>query len=307
MTRGGAAVAAAVLYTAGLGAQGAMPPPVVRGSLVRLSPHTWVLPDPGVPLVPNIGVVVGRRAVLVVDTGMGQGNARAALAEVAKVGGHKRIYLAPTHAHAEHVSGLGAFPAGTVLVTSRALARDLEHGEAGFKGMAAFSPAIGEMLRGATLRAPDIVFESEHVLDLGGVRVRLIAAGSGHSEGDTLIVVEGEGVVFAGDLAPRGRFPSFSPTSTRTGFLGAMARVEALRARVIVPSHGPYGDDSIFPGIRRALDEIALRVAPLKAQGRSADDVVRELSPDILARYPAWPETFPGEVERIIRGIYRES
>ena len=46
------------------------PPPVVRGEPVEVSSGVFVIPDGRVPLVPNVGFVVGTRAVLVVDTGM---------------------------------------------------------------------------------------------------------------------------------------------------------------------------------------------------------------------------------------------
>ncbi len=306
-----ATLAACVLGASAMAAQApasmAFPPPIVRGTLVRLSRHAYVLPDPEVTLVPNVGVVVGRTAVLVVDTGMGNPNARTVLAEVTRVAGQKPIYLVTTHAHAEHTSGMGAFPAGTKFIVARAQQEELQAlGPQPFAGMARLSPEIGDMLKGASLLTPAVVFDAEHLLDLGGVTVRLIWMGPAHSKGDTVAVVEGEGVVFAGDLAPRGRFPSFSGASTRVAFMKAMGRVEGLKAKVIVPSHGPYGDASIFPELRNMLDQTAARVAPLKAQGTSVDEVVKVLVPEIKALYPTWRSTVPDYVTPIIRALYAE-
>lgn len=300
---------AGVMLAASPGAQVPMTfaPPIIRGTLVPLSRHAYVLPDPEVTLVPNVGVVVGRTAVLVIDTGMGNPNARTVLAEVMRVGGQKPIYLVTTHSHAEHTSGMGAFPAATKFIVARAQQAELQaSGPQPFAGMAKLSPEIGEMLKGASLLTPAVVFDAEYVLDLGGVKVRLIWMGPAHSKGDTVAVVEGEGVVFAGDLAPRGRFPSFSGASSRAAFMKAMARVEALKVKVIVPSHGPYGDASIFPELRNMLDQTAARVAPLKAQGTSVDEVVKVLVPEITALYPTWRATVPNEVAPIIRALYAE-
>ena len=138
------------------------------------------------------------------------------------------------------------------------------------------------------------------------MNILLLKDCAAHSKGDTVAVVEGEGVVFAGDLAPRGRFPSFSGASSRAAFMKAMARVEALKVKVIVPSHGPYGDASIFPELRNMLDQTAARVAPLKAQGTSVDEVVKVLVPEITALYPTWRATVPNEVAPIIRAMYAE-
>jgi hypothetical protein len=52
------------------------PAPIVRTEgLSEVAPDFYVIPDNGVPLVPNIGIVGGKNAVLVIDTGMGPANA----------------------------------------------------------------------------------------------------------------------------------------------------------------------------------------------------------------------------------------
>src|ERR1700674_634997 len=50
-------------------------PPTVDPSAIReIAVDVFVIPDHRVPLVPNIGIIGGRDAVLVVDTGMGPAN-----------------------------------------------------------------------------------------------------------------------------------------------------------------------------------------------------------------------------------------
>ena len=46
------------------------------------------------------------------------------------------------------------------------------------KSFANFSPVIGELLQGAEFRKADISFERQHVVDLGGVRARVMAMGA---------------------------------------------------------------------------------------------------------------------------------
>jgi hypothetical protein len=47
------------------------PPPIVKvEGLRQISAHVHIIPDNSVPLVPNVGYVIGDRAVLVVDTGL---------------------------------------------------------------------------------------------------------------------------------------------------------------------------------------------------------------------------------------------
>jgi glyoxylase-like metal-dependent hydrolase (beta-lactamase superfamily II) len=98
---------------------------VREGVTEKLTEHVWAIPDGSASLVPNVGIVVGRKAVLVVDTGMGTRNAETVLREVAKVGAGKPIYLVTTHVHPEHDMGAHAFPKDSKLIRSRTQVEDI--------------------------------------------------------------------------------------------------------------------------------------------------------------------------------------
>src|SRR5689334_8277347 len=87
----GAVLAAQAVAPAARGP--AQPPLVPSGVTVKLSPHVYVIPDGNVPLVPNVGIVVGSKATLVVDTGLGPTNAKTVLSEVAKVSKNRTMFL----------------------------------------------------------------------------------------------------------------------------------------------------------------------------------------------------------------------
>src|SRR5262249_55789137 len=60
------------------------PSPIVRvEGLRQISAHVHIIPDDSIPLVPNVGYVIGDRAALVIDTGLGPRNG-SAVYEVAK-------------------------------------------------------------------------------------------------------------------------------------------------------------------------------------------------------------------------------
>jgi glyoxylase-like metal-dependent hydrolase (beta-lactamase superfamily II) len=100
------------------------------------------------------------------------------------------------------------------------------------------SPEIADLLKDATFRPPAEMFETEKVLDLGGVRVRLLRLGPGHTRGDTVIFVEGDGVLFSGDLAMKDLFPAFaSPQSDSRTWLASLDQMAALHATTLVPAH----------------------------------------------------------------------
>ena len=76
--------------------QGAAPQPALvrEGVTEKLTQHVWAIPDGSAPLVPNVGIIVGSKAVLVVDTGMGPPNG-AIVAQVAAKFAAQRIAVQP--------------------------------------------------------------------------------------------------------------------------------------------------------------------------------------------------------------------
>src|SRR3954470_14154725 len=87
------------------------PEPIVKvEGLRQISAHVHIIPDNSVPLVPNIGYVVGDRAVLVIDTGLGPRNGAAVFEVAKKLAGTKALFLVTTHVHPEHDLGAQAFP-----------------------------------------------------------------------------------------------------------------------------------------------------------------------------------------------------
>src|SRR5262245_64908797 len=93
------------------------PPPNVDPSAVStIAEGVFVIGDRRIPLVPNIGIVLGEDAALVIDTGMGPANGARAL-EVAKdLAGGRRLILTLTHFHPEHGFGAQAFKGAAKII-----------------------------------------------------------------------------------------------------------------------------------------------------------------------------------------------
>ena len=61
----------AVGITAGAQQPAAPPAPIIRENATqKVAAHTWVIPDFDTVGVPNVGIIVGSRATLVIETGM---------------------------------------------------------------------------------------------------------------------------------------------------------------------------------------------------------------------------------------------
>ena len=84
---------------------------MVGEETVKISDHVWAIMG-----FPNIAIVVGSRATLVVDTGMGQKNGATVARLAAKLApNNTKLFLTTTHFHPEHAGGEPGFPPGTIL------------------------------------------------------------------------------------------------------------------------------------------------------------------------------------------------
>ena len=265
------------------------PTPIVKvEGLRQISAHVHIIPDNSVPLVPNVGYIVGDRAALVIDTGLGPRNGAAVYEVAKKLAGTKALYLVTTHVHPEHDLGAQAFPDTTTLIRSTDQVKEIaESGLRLAKVFASRSPINAELLKDADFRKADITFERDYDLDLGGVQAKLTAMGPNHTVGDTMIWVGSERVLFAGDLAMRAQPAFASPHSSLRQWLASLDRLEGLKPVIIVPSHGPTGDGTGFiTGYRAYLTKVRDRAAAEKRAGRSVDQAVETVTAAFDNRAP---------------------
>ncbi len=281
------------------------PAPIVKvEGLRQISAHVHIIPDNSVPAVPNVGYVVGDRAVLVIDTGLGPRNG-AAVYEVAKtLAGSRAIYLVTTHIHPEHDLGAQAFPDTTRLIRSTDQVKDIAaSGLQLAKVFATRSPLHAELLKDADFRKADITFERDYDLDLGGVQAKLTAMGPNHTVGDTIVWIESERVLFSGDLAMRPQPVFASPQSSLRHWLANLDRLEALKPGIIVPSHGPTGDGTgLITGYRTYLTTVRDRTEAEKRAGRSVDQAVEAVTQALGDSAPD-----KGRLGGAIKGAYGEA
>ena len=126
-----------------------------ENSLTRVSEHVYAIIG-----FPNIGIVVGDRATLVVDTGIGARNGAIVVKQAEKLAKKPNLYLTTTHFHPEHAMGEQAFPPRTVIIRPAAQQAELEkHGIELMDMFRGFSPQAKELLADVKMRTPDIVFD----------------------------------------------------------------------------------------------------------------------------------------------------
>src|ERR1700733_6305056 len=179
---------------------------MVGEDTVKISDHVWAIMG-----FPNIAIVVGSRATLVVDTGMGRKNGATVAGIVAKLApNNTKLFLTTTHFHPEHAAGEPGFPPSTILIRDAVQQQEMEkHGQEMIDMFSSRSAPNKELLQGVVLRTPDVSFAQEATVDLGGgVTARLLWFGGAHTKGDELTFVEPDRTLVSGDVVQNKTMPN---------------------------------------------------------------------------------------------------
>ena len=279
----------------------AQTPAVLGEDTVKVSDHVWAIMG-----FPNIAIIVGTRATLVVDTGLGPRNGATIARVAAKVSsGNRTLFLTTTHFHPEHAGGEAGFPVGTILIRNAVQQQEMElHGKEMVDMFAGRSAQYKDLLADATLRTPDITFDTEAKLDLGGVTARLIWFGGAHTKGDELTFVEPDRTLISGDVVQNKVVPNiFRDGGTPSSWLTVLDKIITLNALHVLPDHSSPGDGSMVAVEKKFISDLRNRALELKRNGISADDAGKQLGGEFKTRYPDWPNM---NVAGFVRSIYTE-
>ena len=280
--------------------QGQMGPTVADQALpvvdarfpAEMAPGVFVLPDRRISLVPNIGIIVGRDLVLVVDCGLGPESGEGVIKLARQLAPGRRIVLTVTHAHPEHGFGAQAFkPDARIYYNAAQRDYFARSGATLLNGFRAGLPADHKhVLDGVVLIPPDGTYDGDHAtLDLGGRQVEFRTWGTAHSPGDQVVHLPQERIVFIGDLIEERMFPivPFFPPMILAKDIDvarwevALNDVLALQPHLIVPGHGSLGGPEIAANLLGFFKDARAVFATPGVPGIELDQRLR-------AKYPAW-------------------
>ncbi len=168
------------------------------------------------------------------------------------------------------------------------------------------SPGNKELLAGVMLRSPDVTFDQEARIDLGGgVTARLIWFGEAHTKGDELTFVEPDRTLISGDVVQNKTMPMiFGDGGTPSTWLAVVDKIAGLNAAHVLPDHSAPGDGSLVAEERALISEIRTRALALKRQGVSADDAGKAVSADLKKLHPDWPNT---NAAGFVKSVYADA
>jgi glyoxylase-like metal-dependent hydrolase (beta-lactamase superfamily II) len=311
LTRLLAAAACSVLAAAHAQPPAAGPPLIKQDSRTKVSEHVYVILDDNVGFIPNVGIVVGDKATLIIDTGMGDRNGRIVLDEARKVSDNTEFYLTATHFHPEHDLGANGFPPNARMLRWRGQQLEAdEDGATTVERFKSFSPGVAELLNGVTFRPADVLFDDDITVDLGGVHVRIFGVGPNHTRGDTSFYVVEDRVLFTGDTA-MSVFPAVSgPSGSLTKWVENLREYESLQPATVVPAHGKLIDVAGLRRYRAYLTAVQTRVTDAKRSGSTLEQAQQALAPALASEFAdlAPANGAPtGRINAAIQAAYREA
>jgi glyoxylase-like metal-dependent hydrolase (beta-lactamase superfamily II) len=235
--------------------QGEPYPPLIEPlgiAQVRGEPIYYTLGSPGVPAqqneghTSNAGFVVTSDGVVVFDALGTPSLGWNLLQAIRKITDKPVRYNVVSHYHADHIYGLQAFKdhsSSVIVAQERATEYREDEQTSGERAdqrldqrRAALAPWVDATTR---VVPPDITFKQKATLYLGGKRFVLLYAGPAHSASDSMMFVEPDGVLFAGDVVQNSRIPFMNADDVDTAnWLRSLDEVAKLEPKFIIPGHG---------------------------------------------------------------------
>lgn len=220
----------------------------------------------------NIAVLTGRSGKVLIDAGIAVSRPQVAKA-LAALGPEPVTHLINTHWHFDHANGNAwLHELKPTIIAHENTRRHLSTLQRVADWDYDFEPLPPAAL-------PTEVFSTDHRLTLDGTSLALRHYGPAHTDSDISVHVEEPDVLHVADTYWNGVYP-FIDYSTGGSIDGSIRAAEANLTRVsattiVIPGHGfPVSDRAGLQRFRDMLVTVRDKVAALKAQGHSLDEIV---------------------------------
>jgi glyoxylase-like metal-dependent hydrolase (beta-lactamase superfamily II) len=218
-----------------------------------------------------------------------------------------------THANGDHCYG-NQLVADSQIIASKRTAEEMlaDITPEQFAMLLKHAPAMGQVgeflirafgsfkFDNITLTPPKETFEGTMSLKVADKEVRLIEVGPAHTQGDTLVHIPADRVIFTGDILFIGGHPIIWAGPTRN-WIRACDLILSLDVETIVPGHGPITDKQGVAEIKGYFEYIFDEARKRYEAGMPAFEAARDIPMD---RYASWTD---GErIAANVDSIYRE-
>ena len=245
----------------------------------------------------QIGVVLGGRDVLVIDTRASPAHARIIVEELRELTRDPVSIVVDTHWHWDHSFGNSVFRPAAIWGHVRAADRLRRDGRNAIREVAEAHSDLAEAMAEVVIDPPEHTFEDRATIRVGDRAVELSYHGRGHTDGDIVIRIPDANVLFAGDLIENGAPPSFGD-SYPLDWPATVQQLLPLATGAVVPGHGAVGDRGFLEDQLGAFRSLAALAREIHAGAGSIETAI--------AAAPFGPQTPRDAFERALAQLRGE-
>ena len=189
--------------------------------------------------ISNAGFVVTGDGIVVFDALGTPSLAHHLLGLIRGVSDQPIIRVYASHYHADHIYGLQVFKEEGAKVYAPQGVSDYIGSEAAISRLDERQFSLAPWVNEDThVVAPDEIVASSSTFDIGQKRFTINYQGKAHSDGDLVMLVEPDRVLFSGDLIFEGRIP-FIGSGDTGHWLRTLEKLQTGGLHALVPGHGP--------------------------------------------------------------------
>ena len=252
----------------------------------------------------NVGIVATDKGALIADTPLVLRQAHAINRELATAGRPSVRFIAVTHPHGDHILGTGLFGEDVLVIGNRRTREKMAgHSPSWVRNWAETwswqNPHEIEEMAAAEIALPDVVFDGELTLHLGGVKIWILRL-PGHLAESMGVFVPAAGVLITGDALFCEHHPYMAEGNFQDWFQ-SLDKIRKLNPQRIIPGHGPVcGLEAVEKQQQYMEKMMSLRRRWDPARGNDA--LPQEAVDELLAFYP-----LHGRPESVMRARVIES
>ncbi|EPF88125.1 MBL fold metallo-hydrolase [Acinetobacter gyllenbergii] len=248
----------------------------------------WLIPDPYINYVPNIGIIEGKDAILVIDTGMGMRNGQHVYQVAKDIAKNRKIYLTTTHFHPEHQFGAAEFKDAIYMINQKQEEELKDKGVDYLQMFRAFGQIEKSALEKVVIRYADKTYINRTILDLGG-RLVTLQEMPAHTRGDQIIYDQTSGTIFMGDLYEKSFYPIMPDADAKgSEWIKVIQQTIEMKPKIVVPGHGRLATIQDLQVFKQHMHRVKSLVKQHIALGLNQDQIIQTISPTIYSEYPDW-------------------
>lgn len=249
----------------------------------------------------NAVFLVTEEGVLLIDTRTHPRDGRDLLERIRKITDKPVKWVIDSHFHGDHHMGGSVFKAlGATFVAHKETARlmqqtyrkEMARRIAGFKRRG-YDPDEVKLV------VPDVTFDSEMTIRIGGREVRLFYLGPGQQAGDTFVLFPHANLLFTPGAFARHSMPNMAFTPSVETWIKLLDQVAAMDVAQILPAHGDVATRADVKELAAMLADEYATVKDAVNRGVSLEEAVRTLT---FPQYRDWRNY--GRLEGEIKALY---